>query len=91
MSEPGSGSDVVSLKLKAELDTSGKFYTLNGNKFWITNGPDADVLVVSLLIYHKTGSLLPFRFKSPFSRLLFLVNLSSAAQLSYQYRANILS
>lgn len=47
MSEPGSGSDVVSMKLKAEKDPSGKFYVLNGNKFWITNGPDADVLVVS--------------------------------------------
>lgn len=44
MSEPGSGSDVVSMKLKAEKD--GNFYVLNGTKFWITNGPDADVLVV---------------------------------------------
>lgn len=44
MSEPGSGSDVVSMKLKAEKD--GDFYVLNGTKFWITNGPDADVLVV---------------------------------------------
>ncbi|KAL0266471.1 UNVERIFIED_CONTAM: hypothetical protein PYX00_008992 [Menopon gallinae] len=51
MSEPGSGSDVVSMRLKAELDPSGKFYKLNGNKFWITNGPDADVLVV----YAKTS------------------------------------
>uniref|UniRef100_A0A6B2L6K2 Isovaleryl-CoA dehydrogenase, mitochondrial n=1 Tax=Arcella intermedia TaxID=1963864 RepID=A0A6B2L6K2_9EUKA len=48
MSEPGSGSDVVSMKLKA--DKKGKHYILNGNKFWITNGPDADVLVV----YAKT-------------------------------------
>ncbi|XP_033735706.1 isovaleryl-CoA dehydrogenase, mitochondrial-like isoform X1 [Pecten maximus] len=48
MSEPGSGSDVVSMKLKAEKD--GDHYVLNGNKFWITNGPDADVLVV----YAKT-------------------------------------
>ena len=45
MSEPGSGSDVVSMKLKAEK--KGDYYILNGNKFWITNGPDADVLVVS--------------------------------------------
>lgn len=45
MSEPGSGSDVVSMKLKAEK--KGDYYVLNGNKFWITNGPDADVLVVS--------------------------------------------
>ncbi|XP_068082835.1 isovaleryl-CoA dehydrogenase, mitochondrial [Anabrus simplex] len=44
MSEPGSGSDVVSMKLKAEK--KGDYYILNGNKFWITNGPDADVLVV---------------------------------------------
>ncbi|VVC29074.1 Hypothetical protein CINCED_3A006336 [Cinara cedri] len=44
MSEPGSGSDVVSMKLRAER--KGSHYILNGNKFWITNGPDADVLVV---------------------------------------------
>lgn len=44
MSEPGSGSDVVSMKLRA--DKKGDYYVLNGNKFWITNGPDADVLVV---------------------------------------------
>ncbi|KAK7862717.1 hypothetical protein R5R35_005992 [Gryllus longicercus] len=49
MSEPGSGSDVVSMKLKAEK--KGDYYVLNGNKFWITNGPDADVLVV----YAKTN------------------------------------
>jgi len=48
MSEPGSGSDVVSMKLRADKD--GDHYILNGNKFWITNGPDADVLVV----YAKT-------------------------------------
>lgn len=50
MSEPGSGSDVVSMKLKAEKD--GDFYVLNGTKFWITNGPDADVLVVSKNLNH---------------------------------------
>jgi isovaleryl-CoA dehydrogenase len=44
MSEPGSGSDVASMKLKAER--KGDYYVLNGSKFWITNGPDADVLVV---------------------------------------------
>lgn len=44
MSEPGSGSDVVSMKLRAEK--KGDYYVLNGNKFWITNGPDADTLVV---------------------------------------------
>ena len=48
MSEPGAGSDVVGMRLKAEFK-GGKFI-LNGNKMWITNGPDADVLVV----YAKT-------------------------------------
>lgn len=46
MSEPGAGSDVVSMKTRAEK--KGDYYVLNGNKFWITNGPDADVLVVSV-------------------------------------------
>ncbi len=49
MSETGSGSDVVSLSTKAE--DKGSHYLLNGNKMWITNGPDADVLVV----YAKTA------------------------------------
>jgi isovaleryl-CoA dehydrogenase len=44
MSEPGAGSDVVGMKLKAER--RGERYLLNGNKMWITNGPDANVLVV---------------------------------------------
>ena len=44
MSEPGAGSDVISMKLKAEA--RGGCYVLNGNKMWITNGPDADTLVV---------------------------------------------
>lgn len=48
MSEPGSGSDVVSMKTKAVKQ--GKKWILNGNKFWITNGPDANVLI----IYAKT-------------------------------------
>jgi isovaleryl-CoA dehydrogenase len=48
MSEPGSGSDVVSMKLRA--DKRNDRYVLNGNKMWITNGPDADTLVV----YAKT-------------------------------------
>ncbi|HEY0335022.1 MAG TPA: isovaleryl-CoA dehydrogenase [Stenotrophomonas sp.] len=48
MSEPGAGSDVVSMRLRAEA--RGDRYVLNGNKMWITNGPDADVLVV----YAKT-------------------------------------
>ncbi len=48
MSEPGAGSDVVSMKLRAEK--KGGRYVLNGIKMWITNGPDADTLVV----YAKT-------------------------------------
>ncbi|BAE49481.1 isovaleryl-CoA dehydrogenase [Paramagnetospirillum magneticum] len=48
MSEPNAGSDVVSMKLKAEK--KGDRYVLNGTKMWITNGPDADVIVV----YAKT-------------------------------------
>ncbi|MGD9953705.1 MAG: acyl-CoA dehydrogenase family protein, partial [Burkholderiales bacterium] len=49
MSEPGAGSDVVGMRLRAER--RGDRYVLNGNKMWITNGPDADVLV----IYAKTS------------------------------------
>src|SRR4051812_32394314 len=44
MSEPNAGSDVVSMKLRAEF--RGDRWVLNGSKMWITNGPDADVLVV---------------------------------------------
>ena len=44
MSEPGAGSDVVGMRLRAEQ--RGDRHVLNGNKMWITNGPDADVLVV---------------------------------------------
>ena len=50
MSEPDAGSDVISMKLKAEK--KGDVYILNGNKMWITNGPDADTYV----IYAKTDS-----------------------------------
>ena len=50
MSEPGAGSDVVGMRLRAE--SRGGHYLLNGNKMWITNGPDADVLVV----YAKTDA-----------------------------------
>jgi len=49
MSEPGAGSDVVGMRLRAER--RGARYLLNGNKMWITNGPDANVLV----IYGKTS------------------------------------
>ncbi len=48
MSEPSAGSDVVSMKLRAEKRNDR--FVLNGNKYWITNGPDADTLVV----YAKT-------------------------------------
>ena len=48
MSEPGAGSDVVSMKLKAESAQGG--YLLNGNKMWITNAPEAN----TLLVYAKT-------------------------------------
>jgi isovaleryl-CoA dehydrogenase len=48
MSEPGAGSDVISMKLKAE--DKGGYHLLNGTKMWITNGPDADTMVV----YAKT-------------------------------------
>jgi isovaleryl-CoA dehydrogenase len=50
MSEPGAGSDVVGMRLRADY-SNGKF-TLNGSKMWITNGPDADTLVV----YAKTDA-----------------------------------
>src|SRR5437660_11309841 len=50
MSEPGAGSDVVSMRLRAER--KGDRYVLNGSMMWITNGPDADTLVV----YAKTDA-----------------------------------
>jgi isovaleryl-CoA dehydrogenase len=50
MSEPNAGSDVVSMKLRA--DKKGDKYILNGNKMWITNGPDANVFI----IYAKTDT-----------------------------------
>ena len=50
MSESGAGSDVISMQLKAE--DQGDYFLLNGTKMWITNGPDADVMVV----YAKTDS-----------------------------------
>lgn len=49
MSEPGAGSDVIGMKLRADIQGNGD-YVLNGNKMWITNGPHAETLVV----YAKT-------------------------------------
>ncbi len=54
MSEPGAGSDVVSMKLTAE--DRGDHFVLNGNKMWITNGPGADVLVVYATVDPRLGS-----------------------------------
>ncbi|MFT7652786.1 MAG: isovaleryl-CoA dehydrogenase [Limisphaerales bacterium] len=54
MSEPSAGSDVVSMKLKAEK--KGDVYVLNGNKMWITNGPDADTYVIYARTDANAGS-----------------------------------
>ena len=54
MSEPGAGSDVVSMKLSAEKRNG--YYRLNGSKYWITNGPDADTLVVYAKTDRDAGS-----------------------------------
>ena len=54
MSEAGAGSDVISMKLRAE--DKGGHYCLNGTKMWITNGPDADVLVVYVKTEPAAGS-----------------------------------
>ena len=54
MSEAGAGSDVVSMKLRAEKRND--HYRLNGTKYWITNGPDADTLVVYAKTDHEAGS-----------------------------------
>lgn len=54
MSEANSGSDVMSMQLKAEK--KGDHYVLNGTKMWITNGPDADVLVVYAKTNKEAGS-----------------------------------
>ncbi|MDN3711906.1 isovaleryl-CoA dehydrogenase [Paracoccus cavernae] len=54
MSEEGAGSDVVSMKLRAEK--RGDSYVLNGNKYWITNAPDADTLVVYAKTDPEAGS-----------------------------------
>jgi isovaleryl-CoA dehydrogenase len=54
MSEAGAGSDVVGMKLRAEKRNG--YYTLNGSKYWITNGPDADTLVVYAKTDPEAGS-----------------------------------
>lgn len=54
MSEAGAGSDVVSMGLRAEKKNG--YYTLNGTKYWITNGPDADTLVVYAKTDPEAGS-----------------------------------
>ncbi|MBK9428173.1 MAG: isovaleryl-CoA dehydrogenase [Gammaproteobacteria bacterium] len=54
MSEPGAGSDVVSMKLRAER--KGDRFVLNGNKMWITNGPDADTYVIYAKTRPEAGS-----------------------------------
>ena len=54
MSESGSGSDVVSMKLRAE--DRGDYFVLNGTKMWITNGPGADVLVVYATVDPAAGA-----------------------------------
>jgi len=54
MSEEGAGSDVVGMKLKAEKKDG--YYLLNGHKYWITNGPDADTLVVYAKTDMEAGS-----------------------------------
>lgn len=61
MSEPGAGSDVVGMRLRAERvegagGAGGGGYRLNGNKFWITNGPSADTLVVYAKTSQEKGS-----------------------------------
>ncbi len=54
MSEPGAGSDVVGMKLRAER--KGDRFVLNGNKMWITNGPDADIYVIYAKTRPEAGS-----------------------------------
>lgn len=58
MSEPNAGSNVVAMKLTADKD--GDHYVLNGTKFWITNGPDADVLVVSAIAQMRITKIILF-------------------------------
>jgi isovaleryl-CoA dehydrogenase len=75
MSEPGAGSDVISMKLRAE--DRGSHYVLNGTKMWITNGPDADVMVV----YGKTEPQLGARGVTAFIVEKGMPGFSSAQKL----------
>lgn len=57
MSEPGAGTDVLSMKTKAEKSSDGSYYTLTGNKMWITNGTvDGSNTGDIFLVYAKTGN-----------------------------------
>jgi isovaleryl-CoA dehydrogenase len=76
MSEPGAGSDVISMKLKAQ--DKGGYYLLNGSKMWITNGPDADVMVV----YAKTEPELGARGVTAFIVEKGMKGFSTAQKLS---------
>jgi isovaleryl-CoA dehydrogenase len=82
MSEPGAGSDVISMKLKAEWkdpsSAGGGFYLLNGTKMWITNGPDADTMVV----YAKTEPELGARGVTAFIVEKGMKGFSTAQKLS---------
>lgn len=75
MSEANSGSDVVSMQLKARAE--GNNYILNGTKMWITNGPDADVLVV----YAKTDQNAASRGISAFIIEKHFIGFSTAQKL----------
>lgn len=77
MSEPNSGSDVMSMKTKAEK--KGNKWVINGNKMWITNGPDADVIVNTFLyIFFSNLKIL----RSVMQRLLLIVQ---AKEAEYQH------
>lgn len=65
MSEAGAGSDVVSMKLKAETVPGG--FRLNGTKFWITNGSEADVLVVYARTGEGSGGITAFLIEKGFT------------------------
>ena len=69
MSEPNAGSDVVSMKLRA--DKKGDVYVLNGTKMWITNGPDAHTFVIYAKTDTKAGprGITAFIVERDFSRL----------------------